>query len=177
MAADYLVASLQPLVLDGPAPYTADQFAEQCRAQLSGADATAVRALLDGTDAPVPTKTLKTWRDLETQLRNAIAAERARLRGEDAARWRHPAKGCSLYWANRIVQAFQEKDPLKRDRMLDQTTWDAAGELTPTASPLSVGAVYAYAIRLRLVLRRQAISPETGNATLDRLSAASKLEL
>ena len=177
MAADYLVSSLQPLVLDGPAPYSAEQFADQCHAQLTAADADALESLLGGTEAAVSTKTLDAWRDLETQLRNAAAAERARLRGEDAARWRHPATGCSLYWTNRIVQAFQEKDPAKRDRMLDQVTWDAAGELTPAASPLSVAAAYTYAIRLRLVLRRQAISPETGNATLDRLSAASKLEL
>ncbi|MGN0853658.1 MAG: hypothetical protein ACI4Q3_09835 [Kiritimatiellia bacterium] len=177
MAADYLVSSLQPLVLDGPAPCSAEQFMAQCRAQLPAADAAAVGALLGGADAPAATATLGAWRDLETQLRNAIAGERARLRAEEAARWRRPTAGCSLYWANRVVQAFQEKDPARRDRALDEIVWDAAGELTPAAAPLSVAAVYTYAIRLRLVLRRQAISPEIGNAALDRLTAASKLEL
>ena len=116
------------------------------------------------------------WRDLDAQLRNAVAAERARTRGADPSRWRRPVNGCSLYWAGRVQAAFQEKDPSRRDHMLDQVRWDAAGELTPPASPLSAAAAYTYGIRLAIVLRRQALSAEAGNATFDALTAASKLE-
>ena len=34
MVADYLISSLQPLDLDGPAPYTMERFLEMCRDQL-----------------------------------------------------------------------------------------------------------------------------------------------
>ena len=177
MAADYLVSSLQPLALDGPAPYTAGQFLELCRSQLPAADAAAVDELF----APVPAaasehRILARWLDLDAQLRNAIAAERARLRGQEATRWRRPAEGCALYWMNRAAAAFQEKDPARRERMLDQVRWDAAGELTPPAAPLSKEAVFTYAIRLAVVLRRAARDTEAGNDVFNRLTAATQID-
>ena len=81
MAADYLISSLQPLDLDGPAPYTMERFLEMCRDQLG----------------PDPFKAhAAAWADLDAQLRNAIATERARAHGLDPAKWCHPVKGCSL---------------------------------------------------------------------------------
>ena len=177
MAADYLISSLQPLDPDGAAPYTMAQFLEMCREQLSSRQADALAAVVrsDGVSAdrwPVAVR----WRDLEAQIRNAVAAERARAQGSDPAKWRHPVDGCSLFWANRVAAAFQEKDPAKRDRLLDLVRWDAAGELTPAAAPLSAAAALTYAIRLSIVLRRQALSAEAGNAVFDRLTAATKLD-
>ncbi len=175
MAADYLVASLQPLTLDGPPPYTAERFAELCRSQLSVGDAEAVAAVMgeSASDHPLAAK----WRDIDTQIRNAVAAERARLHGQDAARWRRPADGCSLYWVNRAVAAFQEKDVARRERLLDQVRWDAAGDITPPSSPLSVAAVFTYAIRLSVVLRGSARDVSAGNDVFNRLTAASKIDL
>ena len=182
MAADYLVSSLQPLEIDGPPPYTAEQFLGLCRSQLTEADVVAIEALLASEsgvalgDVPSGHRTLARWRDLDAQLRNAIAVERARLRGQDAARWRRPVEGCSLFWANRAAAAFQEKDPARRERLLDKVRWDAAGELTPPAAPLSTGAVFTYAIRLAIVLRRAARDTEAGNGVFNRLTAATKIE-
>ena len=176
MAADYLISSLQPLDIDGAAPYAPARFLAMCRAQLSPVQADALAAALDGNPVPTDWSVAARWRDLEVQIRNAVAAERARARGQDPARWRRPVDGCSLFWANRVAAAFQEKDPAKRDRLLDQVRWDAAGELTPAASPLSAAAALTYAIRLSIVLRRQALSAEAGNAVFDRLTAATKLE-
>lgn len=174
MAADYLVSSLQPLSLDGPPPYTAEQFLGLCRSQLSAKDAEAVAAVM--ADAPSSHPLAAIWRDLDAQLRNAIAAERARLRGQDAARWRRSVEGCSLFWANRTAGAFQEKDPARREWLLDQVRWDAAAELVPPAAPLSTAAVFAYAIRLAIVLRRAARDVAAGNDVFNRLTAASKIE-
>ena len=137
MAADYLISSLQPLDIDWAAPYTPARFHAMCRDQLSSVQADALAAVLDGRPVPTDWTAAARWRDLEDQIRNAAAAERARAQGQDPARWRHPVDGCSLYWANRVAAAFQEKDPAKRDRQLDQVRWDAAGELVPPAAPLS----------------------------------------
>ena len=174
MAADYLVSSLQPLALDGPPPYAAEQFLGLCRGQLSAKDVEAVAAVM--ADEPSAHPLAAKWLDLDTQLRNAIAAERARLHGQDAARWRRPAEGCSLFWANRAAAAFQEKDPARRERLLDQVRWDAAGELTPPTAPLSAAAVFTYAIRLAIVLRRAARDTAAGNDAFTRLTAATKIE-
>ena len=143
MAADYLIASLPALSLDGPAPLTLARFLVACREQLGEKTTAGIEAAL--ACAPSGHPVAERWRDLETQLRNASAAERARLAGQDAAKWRRPAEGCALYWTNRVTAAFQEKDPAKRERLLDQVRWDAAGDLTPAASPLSAAAAFTYA--------------------------------
>ena len=177
MAADYLIASLQPLTFDGAAPYTKARFVEMCRDQLAARDADAIAALLETGLGTPSTPIAAKWVDLETQMRNAVATARAQALGQDAARWQHPTTGCALAWTNRIASAFQEKDTGRRDRLLDLVRWDAAGELTPPAAPLSAAAAYTYAIRLGIVLRRQHLSTEAGNAAFTRLTAATKLEL
>ena len=151
MSIDYIVASLPTLAFGAPAPISWEQFAET-------APASALAAAL----AP--------WKDIETQLRNALAEARG---GE---RFKRPAEGCSLFWRNRILACFQEKDVAKRDELIDRVWWDAAGELTPPTAPLGVGALATYAIRLKIALKRTRISQDAGNAAFDRLTAETKLK-
>ena len=150
MSTDSLVASLPALRFGEPPAITWERFEAEC-----------------GAAAELPEE----WRDLETQLRNAMAE--ARGGGE---RFRHAAKGCSLYWKNRVLACFQEKDVLKRDEMLDRVWWDAAGELTPPASPLGKGALATYAVRLKIALKRAKISAAAGNAAFDKLTAETRIE-
>ena len=156
MPIDYIVASLQPLMFDGPAPYEWDRFLAMMPDGFEMPDAVA------GTGSP-------RWRELETQLRNALAA----ARGGD--KYRRTASGCELYWQNRIAAAFQERNPLKRESLIDRVWWDAAGELTPVSSPLSKGALETYAIRLKIVLKRNSIIRETGDAIFGRLTDATEV--
>jgi len=46
--------------------------------------------------------------------------------------------------------------------------------MTPPAAPLGKGALATYAVRLKIALRRAAVSTEKGNAALDRLTAETK---
>ena len=64
--------------------------------------------------------------------------------------------------------------PAKRDELLDKVWWDAAGELASPSSPLGRGALAAYAVRLRIAIRRDGISREKGNEAFDRLTAETK---
>ena len=148
MSTDYIVSSLPTLGFNAPAPISWEKFT-----QGGGA---------------VPAPQAKIWADLETQLRNAVAEARG---GE---RFKRPADGCSLYWKNRVLACFQEKDVAKRDELLDRVWWDAAGELTPPSEPLGKGALATYAIRLKIALKRTTISKEAGNAAFDRLTAETK---
>lgn len=150
MSVDYVVSSLPALVFGAPPAMTWARFEELAPAA----------ALASG---------LKPWADLEVQLRNAVAEARG---GE---KYRRPATGCSLYWKQRVLAAFQEKDVLRRDELLDRVWWDAAGELTPPASPLGAGALATYAVRLKIALKRARVSKEAGNAAFDRLTAESKV--
>ncbi len=148
MPLDYIVSSLPALRFGESAPITMERFAE-----IAGG----------------PVGPSAKWRDLETQLRNAVAE--ARGGGE---RCRRPADGCSLYWRNRVLACFQEKDVARREEMLDKTWWDAAGELVPAANPLGRGALEAYAVRLAIAVRRTGISQEAGAAAFDRMTSATK---
>ncbi len=148
MSIDAIVASLPALAFDQPAPLTWERFLE-----------------ISGGEAILP----DAWRDLETQLRNALAE--ARGNGE---KYRRAAAGCSLFWRARVVACFQETDPLKRETLLDKVWWDAAGELTPPSAPLGRGALATYAIRLKIALKRDRISTEKGNEAFDRLTAETK---
>ena len=149
MSIDYIVSSLQPLAFDGPAPCTWEQFRAILPAEMVASDGAIVFSAR--------------WQELETQLRNAMATARG---GE---RYCRPTSGCDLYWRDRVTAAFQEKDPLKREALLDRVWWDAAGELTPVASPLSRGALETYAVRLQIVLKRNRISKESGNGIFDQI--------
>ncbi len=185
MAADYLIASLPSLSFDGSAPCTWDAFTAACREQLGAEDAAALESLAAiergrgdaGDGAAADHAVVAEWRDADAALRNALAAERAKAHGLDAAKWLRPASGRSLYWDGRVAAAYQERDAGRRDELLDRVRWDAAGELTPCEAPLSTRAVFTYAIRLLIVLRRRAIERGAGNAALDRLTAASRIEL
>ena len=151
MPIDYIVASLKPLMFDGPAPYDWERFISMIPSGFEVPDAVA------GTGSP-------RWRELETQLRNSMAS----ARGGD--KYRRVSTGCDLYWQNRIAAAFQEKNPLKRESLIDRVWWDAAGELTPVSSPLSQGALETYAIRLRIALKRNRIAREAGDAIFGNLT-------
>ena len=148
MTTDYLVSSLPALAFGAPAPLSWERFRE-----LAGDDGCALPPA---------------WSDLETQLRNAVAEARG---GE---RFKRPAEGCSIYWRDRVAACFQEKDVAKRDELLDKVWWDAAGELASPSSPLGRGALAAYAVRLRIAIRRDGISREKGNEAFDRLTAETK---
>ena len=153
MSVDYIVASLPAIQFDAPAPIAWEAFAEKC----------------GGEDEVSKLVSDKGWDDIETQLRNAMAEARG------GAKYVRPAEGCSLYWKNRVTACFQEKDVAARQRLLDKVWWDAAEELVPPASPLGPGALAAYAVRLKIALRRSAISKETGGAAFDAVTSETKL--
>ena len=170
MSIDYIVSSLPTLVFGQPAPMTWEKFVEivggEDSCPLLNRDS-ANFSDRRGTDSSSPDAQ---WADLETQLRNAVAEARG---GE---KYRRSAEGCSLYWKNRVLACFQEKDPLKRENALDRVWWDAAGELTPPTAPLGKGALATYAVRLRIALKWSAVSREAGNAAFDRLTSATRKE-
>ena len=146
-----------------------EKFLSDVYSHLSKKDADGVAAVAKATASNHPMAVK--WQDLNSQLRNAVAAERARKMEKDPSKWIRPVQGCSLFWKNRIVASFNEKDPESRERLIE-----AAGELTPVTAPLSVEALFTYAIRLAIVVRRSKMNVSEGNAVFDRLTLASSPE-
>ena len=167
MSLIYLLSSLPMLSFDAVPGITPAQFVETCREQLSAPDAATAEALLYG--QPVNHASLATWQNKEVILRNAVARQRARIAGQDAARWTRPAHGCAVWIENEVEAAFQEADPLKRELELDKVRWMIADELQGF-DPLTVEAVFAYAVRLAIVTRWAGLNAEQGQQTFSTLT-------
>ena len=167
MSLYYLLASLPMLKLDAAPGISTEKFVEACHEQLSEPDAAAAAALLRGEHSDHPFAAA--WRDKDTILRNAIARERARAAGADAARWTRPAAGCDSQIENEVDEAFQEADPLRRERALDKVRWLIADELQGP-DPLSVKVALAYALKLALATRWARFDTEQGRKTFDALT-------
>ena len=166
MSVIYLLSSLPTLQLDAPAPITTEAFVAACRDQLSAADAAAAEALL--TDAACDHPFVTTWRDRDTICAMPPPTS-ARLAGTDASRWLRPEQGCDTRIGNLVEDAFDEKDPLQREKALDRIRWLVAEELQGP-DPLNVKNVFAYAIKLAIVARWTARTPEQGQAAFDCLT-------
>ncbi|MBO5643313.1 MAG: DUF2764 family protein [Kiritimatiellae bacterium] len=148
MSIDYTVASLPSLYFGQPAPLSSEEFAEICGEETLAS----VNKLLENS-----------WRDLDAQLKNALASCRA---GERDSR---PVDGCSIYWKNRVISCYNEKDIMKRQMLLDRVWWDAAEELVELSSPLGIGALAAYSVRLEIALRHSLISSAVGISKFDSI--------
>jgi hypothetical protein len=164
----YLISSLPMLNPDAAPGVTPDAFLAACREQLGAADAEAAEALLTG--RPLAHPFVTAWTDKETILRNAVARQRARVAGGEASRWLRPALGCDKRIEDGVEGAFQESDPLKKEKALDRLRWTLIEELQGY-DPLSVRVIFAYAVKLALAARWASLDTARGQAAFDRLAA------
>lgn len=170
---DFLVSSLPAMRFGAPPPMTADDFCAKCATDMGAEDCAALAAMVGG-KLSTATALARRWNDLATQLRNVLATCRAKGKPFKP----HPAEGCELFWQNQIAQAYAENDVMKRDEALDRVMWNAAGELESALSPLGLGAIYAYAVRLCIAIRRAKISTAEGNDVFTQIcSTAEPLSL
>lgn len=168
MSLYYLLSSLPMLTFDAPPGLTADTFLDACRAQLGARDAEAAAALVYG--APSSHPFAAAWYDKEAILRNAVARERAHANGTDATRWLRPTDGCDTLIESLVEDAFQETDPLKKEKALDHARWTAVEEVQGP-DPLSVRAIFAYAVKLGILSRASTRRTEHGRTAFDTLTA------
>ena len=136
-----------------------------------------VAALLDGGESADPY--VCAWRDIETQLRNAVARLRAaRLPAganaapADAAKWLRPHGGWSVALENAVAAAFQEDTPLKREQALARIRWEWAGELAGT-DPFSANAIFCYGLRLAIAGQLAHTDPVKGEARMRAFTEAA----
>lgn len=153
------------LLEDQPAKISPEDFGALCVEQLDTGLAAAAQEMLggagDGGTIGAAHPFVCAWRDSETQLRNAIAEERARRRKAASRPVPRETRGCDPSLPQRVAAAFAAQDPLSRERAIDHIRWIALGEMQGV-SPFSEAAVLAYAGKLAINARRFAISEEKG---------------
>ena len=163
----YLLPSLPMLGFDTQPGITPEAFLATCREQLSASDASAAEALLEGRAAEHPF--VEAWLDKEAILRNAVARQRARAAGTEVSKWQRGTQGCDSQIEVGVDDAFLESDPLKKEKALDKVRWVAAEDLQGP-DPLSIKAVFAYAVKLAILSRWQALSEASGQANVETLT-------
>ncbi|MBQ9726633.1 MAG: DUF2764 family protein [Kiritimatiellae bacterium] len=166
---EYFASTLPSFAFGAPPPMAPEELLAAAQTCLAAADSAALGALLSG--APSGHPFVVAWRDRDAQLRNAVARARAaKARGAaDASRWLRPHGGWSGAVESGVAAAFQEPDPLRRERALARLRWDQAGELAGL-DPFSAAAVLAYAVRLQIA---ETLAKADEAAGLERLRNAA----
>ena len=167
MNLEYFIASLPMLMPGHPPGITAEAFRAACAEHLTGRLALAVQALLD--DAPGDHPFVRAWHAHETLLRNAIARRRGARLGTEAQPWLRPDEGSDVWLDQGVAAAFEQPDPLQRERALARLRWQAIERLQGF-QPLTPEVLLAYAVKLRLLARWHALDVKLGQARLEALA-------
>lgn len=160
----FLAASLPSLVMDAPPAMTLEGLREAGRTTLSPGDFAALSDVLDARPNGHPF--LCRWQARETQLRNAVARQRASRKHVDASPWLHAHTGFDVSIEQGVDAAFQQADPLQREQALDRLRWRLIEELQQSEA-FSARAILGYALKLKLALRWGHLSDAHGRDRLD----------
>lgn len=157
----YLAASLPPLDLKEPAPWTVEAFGFHCQGALPPEAWREVMCFVSGTPADGESDFARWWTDLDTQIRNTQARWRAARLNVEARGWQRMHTGFDVAVETAVLDAMQHTNPRERELALDRCRWDALDERTAQA-PFSLDAVCAYALKLEMVQRWNELDADTG---------------
>ncbi|HIE11279.1 MAG TPA: DUF2764 family protein [Kiritimatiellae bacterium] len=167
----YLVTSLPTLVLGETPPLTPEKFFFSCSTVLASADLEELDRINRGRTDESTRPFMIRWRDAETQLRNAVAAIRAQRRGVEVRPYLREHKGFAVWIEKGVTDCFAKENPWEREMALDRLRWRILDELGRT-DPFGVGAVFAFALKLRSAWKWAGRDPDRGRQTLGRLFLA-----
>lgn len=161
MNLEYFISSLPGLRYGEKAPMGEGDFRSMCATGLDAAMARSVSQIFDGVadgDRPA-SRWVEAWLAKEAEIRAAVARRRAKRLGRPDAGYGRAVADTRI--APAVEAAFGEPDPLRREMALDRLRWTFAEEMEGV-QPMAPTVVFAYAAKLRLVLRRQALDEAAG---------------
>lgn len=174
MSLTYFIATLPRVSPEGDPPMTEERFLELARRYLAPAEMRALEDLALG--RPTAKTFILEWRRHETQLRNAMARLRAARLGADASPWLRSHEGYDVTLEREVAAAFQEPDPLRREKALDASRLRRIGELGGF-DPMSIDALLAYFLRLRMANAAKARDEKRGMRRLDEATMPPEILL
>ncbi len=158
----YLIASLPSLAM-GQDPISAKAFMTRCAAELSQRDYDVLQQI---DQLPLPEDTpknafVRSWNNLETQLRNATARMRASKRHKDATPILRSHSGYATIIEDAVENAWAQPNPLERERSLDKLRWTLLDALQGP-DPFSFNVILSYAVKRSIAERWSQMDDETG---------------
>lgn len=172
MNLEYFISSLPSLRYGQKSPVSEKDFRAACASSLDGEMARSVAQILDGGagDSGTVSRWVRAWLDKDLEIRSAVARRRAKRLGLPAAGQLRQSASPDIESA--VDAAFEEPDPLRRETALDRLRWRIADEMQGV-QPLAPTVVFAYAAKLRLVLRREALDEAAGEAKFADMASSS----
>jgi hypothetical protein len=172
MAYYSLVASLQTLNIGDEPPFTTEEYIKNCAQWVSEREEQILRRVLLAPPDIATCPLCQAWPNIETQLRNAAARQRAQKLGIDASEFIQPHDGFSGTIEALVSDAFTHSDPIELEQALDRARWQLAEELVGE-DPFSFGKVLAYGIQLKIAERWNRMDPSLGKEKLEAVITAN----
>ncbi len=157
----YLVASLPPVALGDPPPWTPEDFLFHCQGPLSQEDWRELSLIVEDRAAEGESDFAAWWNALDTQMRNIQARFRAARLHIEARPFMRMHAGYDIAAAQAVTDAMTRTQPLERELALDRSRWNALDDRI-LGDRFGFEEVMAYALRLRLMERWARLSDEEG---------------
>ena len=172
MAYYSLVASLPHLKIGDEAPFSTEDYVQQCGQWVTPKELRILEHLLLGKHEDHTCPICKQWADIETQLRNAVARHRGQKLGIDFKEYLQPHDGFSGQIEQLVTDAFTRNDPLELEEEIDRARWQMAEEQTGQ-DPFSFMKVLTYGIQLRIVERWNRMDVHSGKEKIEAVITAN----
>ena len=147
---------------------TSARFLAACEGPLRAEHLADVRAITMGRPEAARDPAAQWYVARETQLRSALARARAQRQGVDPQRHIRPFSGYDAQTDEVVAQAMNTPDPLERTLLLDRYRWHLLDQMVGPET-FGLAAVVAYAFKLLLAERLQALNEAEGMASAERI--------
>jgi len=180
----YLVSSLPDLSWEAEPAFGSERFLALCNDWLSEGEKNTLTTLslqppapCDHSDYFAAAPQLKTvsasvasaWYRWETALRNRLVKQRAAA-GQDPARMLHGESELVTEIENGVTEAWNQTDPMERERVLDRMRWRFLDELE-NHNTFNFGYLCIYRLKLLLKEKWQPRQRDAGRAKLEQILA------
>lgn len=162
----YLISSLPSLRLGEPPPFSVKLLLSSCSGIITAEELSDLAAVVENREDDLRTPVGNQWRDLDTQLRNAVAQTRAARWKCDHRRYTKVHGGFSGAVERIVGEALSETDLRRREAALDRGRWTLVEDLS-VLEPHSFSRLFTYVVQLMIVERWSAMVMEAGKERMD----------
>ncbi len=169
----YLVATLPSLRYDGTVPFSCSQFLSLCKEQVSERHYQIIRAAVQDGDAK--NKFLSDYQHFCSMVKGELTEQRSRKLSVSDSEYKNTSDKEARI-SETVRQALGMDDVLQAELLLLQLHWKYVDDLVALHT-FDIEGLLAYALKLRLLERKNLFTREEGNAEFKRLFSNIQTEI
>ena len=169
----YLVATLPSLRYDGIAPFSSTEFLNLCKEQVSTHHYQLISAALGGTDGK--NGLLQSYQQFSTMVRGELTEQRSRKLSLSDSLYRNTSDKEARI-SETVRQALSLEDVLQAELLLLLLHWKYIDDLVALHT-FDIEGLLGYALKLKLLERKNLFIREEGNAEFKRLFSNIQTEI